>query len=81
MYNTSQKINLTYFSGIEKSTGPDNKHKIVLSTAYITTNQSHYPLDRFLSVEYRSIIQRFNNQGLFGCLGQIFLLSKTCFSP
>lgn len=39
MYNTSQKINLTYFSGIEKSTGPDNKHKIVLSTAYITVYQ------------------------------------------
>lgn len=39
MYNTSQKINLTYFSGIEKSTGPDNKHKIVLSTAYITIYQ------------------------------------------
>ena len=70
------------FSRIEKSIGPDNKHKIVLSTAYIlSTNQSHYPLDRFLSVEYRSIIQRFKNQGLFGCLGQIFLLSKTFFSP
>ena len=39
MYNTSQKINLTYFSRIEKSTGPDNKHKIVLSAAYITIHQ------------------------------------------
>ena len=39
MFNTSQKINLTYFSGIEKSTGSDNKRKIVLRTAYITIYQ------------------------------------------
>ena len=39
MFNTSQKINLTYFSGIEKSTDPDNKRKIVPSTAYITIHQ------------------------------------------
>ena len=38
-YNTSQKINLTYLSGIEKSTGPDNKLKIVLSMACITIHQ------------------------------------------
>lgn len=39
MFNTSQKINLTYFSGIEKSTSSDNKRKIVLPTAYITIHQ------------------------------------------
>ena len=39
MYNTSQKITLTYFSRIEKSIGPDNRCKIVLPTAYITNHQ------------------------------------------